>query len=292
MNTYMKDTDIWRAGTCIYCKRGDGHLIRIQSSQPDKVLTVIDALKKGQGAEAVQTDGISPEDFSSIAQFLMRQGLAVSTPKPRTGAFHIGFFGSDTLMRICSERFSKNSGAPAADSSGPVWKKVSTESDLEGLQLLLVFCNLFDRYETIRDLSDEAYRRGLPLLHASLTPTSFTIGPLSVPRLDTPSLHCYMKRRSVNLKDPAIYSDFIFATDRQAIFLSDPSELPYLDAGLNILGNELQTLVDHDCALSLHLMGKSHTFDFAQFTYEESTVLKDPLSPLFSSNAPYTPFNN
>ena len=125
------------------------------------------------------------------------------------------------------------------------------------------------------EIGDRSYREQIPLLFCEFSAMSFTIGPLILPKQHTPSLNCYLKRRTVNAKSPELFAEMI----------SQHSETL-----LTLLCEEISRFMKFDGNCSKHLVGMSVTINFITYEIEKSRVLKDPMSKLFT-RTPFIPFN-
>ncbi len=286
MKAEVENLDIWRIEDSLYCKRSDGHLTRIQSDRTDILVKILANIRECGEILPPDDEDISPAVFSQIVRFFLDNGIIREAKESPDGGHTriIGFFGQDDVFKELPVML-KSQGIILK------FKKVSKASQLNGIHLLLVIAPVFDNFRQLKELSDSCYRKGLPLLYSSFGPTTFTIGPLCIKSIDTPSLNCYIKRRAVNLKAPGEYAEFIRSDNKEQIETARMTAFPYFEAGMNILRREINRFFLHHGKLSYPLTGKSYTYDFTRFSVEESLVLKDPLSPLFTPNAPFTPFN-
>lgn len=284
MKVTLNNLDLWRIDDSLYCKRSDGHLTHIQSDHTDLLIKVIRHI--GQCGELVPPydEELTPECFSDIVRFLLDNNILEEVPETEKKERTIGFTGPEDVFKTLPSYLS-------TDNYDIHFEKVRDATDLPGLNLLLVIAPVFDNYGELKVLSDASYRIGLPLFYSAFGPTTFTLGPLSVPQLDTPSLNCYIRRKVTNLKSPEMYATFIRSEVKEHVTASRVTDYPYFEAGMTLLRIETDRFLRHHGNMSYQLMGKSYTYDFTRFTVEESCVLKDPLSPLFTPNAPFTPFN-
>lgn len=279
----IENMDIWECGDKLYCKRSDGNLLKIQSSVNDQIIEMLHYIQENHSLDNFTSDKIDKQSFGEIVRFLLSNGIIHQERDNKKTNKRIGFFGDEDLFRqlekdLLSEHFHWE------------FRYVQKASELQGLHLLLVVAPIFDHYSFLQELSDCAYRNRLPLLYAEFSPNTFCIGPLVLPLLGSPSLNCYMKRKSVNLRNLHLYSEFIQSNDKKKQIKAVIQQFPYYRTGMSLLGLELDRFWLYKSALSHHLVGKSITMDFIRYTSEHSRILKDPLSPLFQHST-YTPFN-
>lgn len=283
MNIHIDNMDIWQSPDALYCKHSDGQLVKIQSNGNEKILRVISHIRTHGKLDDFHDDDISRSDMNEIVRFLLDNGILLKDKDSADQKLKIGFFGNEEIVTALAER-QKLKGYQMD------FKPVRTRDDLKGCQFILVSSPVFDQYRQLEDIAIESYRQQLPLLYSELSPTTFTVGPLVIPLLGTASLACYMKRKTVNLRNLGLYSEFIQCSDRQKCCQANVAKYPYFEASLCLLERELQCYWDHKGHCSTHLIGKSTVIDFSRYTTESSRILKDPLSPLFNQ-APYAPFN-
>ena len=283
MNLQLDNTDIWQCGEELYVKRSDGNIVRIQGSSTGPLAQLLTHLRSHTDVDGFPSETVSREQTARLLRFLLDNGL-VRDEKPATATVRkLGFFGGQDVLDHLS-RHLRCAGTQLQ------FQAVKSPADLGGLQLLLIASPVFDQASLLADLGDEAYRRQIPALYTEYSPTTFTLGPLAVPWMDTPSIHCYLKRKSVNLSHPQLYSEFIQSQDKVRINEAVVSRYPYFGIGVQLTQAELEKFWQFKGRLSTHLMGRSVTYDFLQHRVEHSRVLKDPMSPLFR-HTPFTPFN-
>lgn len=286
MKLTLENIDIWQCQQELYCKRSDGHLIKIQSPQIDKILKVLRGLQEERVWQDFEDEDLSQEERNEIIRFLLQNHIIRREHKnPQGHILHkqIGVFAAEDIFeqvtkRLCVKDFHFD------------FKAVNSCKDLDGIHFLLVLAPVFDHYKRLEEISNACYRRQLPLLYAEFSPTCFSLGPLVEPSMETPSLACYMKRKKMNLNNLSLYSTFIRSEDKSLVQRALASEYPYFGIGLDLIACELGYYWLYQAQLSTRLMGKSIVFDFIQYRCEQSRVLKDPSSELFQKT-PYSPFN-
>lgn len=286
MKITLENIDIWQCQQALYCKRSDGHLIKIQSPHIDKVLQVLHGLKKEHDWQASEDESLSAEERNEIIKFLLQNQILrreYSNPAGHIQHKVIGIYAADDIVEQVQKRI-------RIDGFQFVFSRVNDAKDLEGIQFLLVLSPVFDRYTALEKIAKACYRRQIPLLYAEFSPTCFSIGPLVEPSMETPSLACYMKRKKINLNNLGLYSEFIRAEKKELLHETKASEYPYFGIGMDLLKTELYYYWHYQAQLSTRLMGKSITIDFIQYHCEQSRILKDPSSDLFAKT-PFTPFN-
>ncbi len=286
MKITLENIDIWQCREAVYCKRCDGHLLKIQSPHIDKVTKVLEHLKQGDDWQSFEDEDLSAEERNDIIKFLVQNQLArheYSNKQAHQAHKQLGVFASDDIYAaLCQELHPEGFLLD--------FKRVQHCEDLEGIQMLLVVSPVFDHYHLLEDISNACYRCQLPLLYAEFSPTAFSLGPLVEPSLGTASLACYMKRKEVNLSKLNLYSEFICSEDKKQLQQAEASRYPYFHIGLQLLQTELAYYWKYKGQLSMRLMDRQIVLDFLQFQCEQCRVLKDPTSELFAQ-ATYTPFN-
>lgn len=286
MKLILENIDIWQCRDALYCKRSDGHLIKILSSHLDKVRQVLHSLQTEKLWQDIQDETLCREEWDEIIRFLLQNQIvrqAYSNPQGHIRHKKLGIYAAEDVF----EQTQQGLGIEGFQLD---FRRVEKPSDLDGLQFLLVLAPVFDHYQDLEEISHEAYRRQIPLLYAEFSPTCISIGPLVEPSMETPSLACYMKRKKMNLNNLGLYSEFIQSEDKEHVHQAQVSQYPYFHIGLELLRIELHYYWTYQARLSTRLMGKSISIDFIQYRCEQSRVLKDPTSDLFVKT-PYAPFN-
>lgn len=286
MKTTIENIDIWQCKDALYFKRSDGHLLKMQGANMDKVLKVIHFVAQEKPLTEFRDFSISREELSEIVKFLLQNQIICQKHGNSQGHIShksVGVYAADDVIETLKERLQ-------IEAYQLKFKKVKNKEDLAGIQMLLVISPVFDHYSELEDLSNACYRREIPLMYAEFSPTSFSIGPIVEPSMHTPSLACYMKRKKVNLNNLDLYAEFIAADDKELLHGVMVSEFPYFNIGIELLKTELFYFWKYQGKLSTRLMGKSVVLDFIQYRSEQSKVLKDPTSPLFAKT-PFVPFN-
>ncbi len=283
MKTTLIHTDIWRCGSDLYCKQGDGQLIRIQSNRIKEIIDYLTYIQKEGRHDDYCPEGLERKDAGQIIRFLLDNHIISLEDEEKVLERHIGFFGSDEMFEDLEK-----GGNPQGLCLH--WHKIRQKEGLDGLNFILVTTPVFEHCDELIALSNSAYKRCIPLMYSELTPTNLTLGPLVCPQDNTASLHCYIKRKKVNLKHPEMYAEFIGSSGKEAISTIRMRSFSSYPLGLAWIRMELEKILRFHFKLSGHLIEHSYSVDFTSLSMEDSRVLKDPLSPLFHP-AHYVPFN-
>lgn len=283
MKIQIENMDIWQCHDALYCKRSDGNLIKIQSQANSKILEVIHHIQQEKSMEDFSSEDVSREEFGEIVRFLLSNHIISKQKEKNILEKQIGFYGNDKVLAFLQNHF-------RAEGYQLTFVPLKEKSQIQHLHLILVISPVFDYYTFLQELSDESYKSMTPLLYAEFSPTTFSIGPLVVPLMGTPSLQCYMKRKAVNLRNLGLYSEFIEAGDKEKCHEANICEFPYFNIGMQLISMEIERFWDYKGVLSTDLMAKSIVINFSDYQIEKSRILKDPLSPLFQRST-YAPFN-
>jgi hypothetical protein len=276
----IRNIDIFESANTLYIKCSDGKLINISGDDIEKVKIVINHLMAGNSMKKLKSLVLFPDEVDEIVSYLYQNDILIDTEKKREKKRDlVGFYGDNVLFKLLKDKLNLIS-----------FKRVTTLDDLDEITFLIVATPLFEHFIQLQEISTKAYKNNINVLYSEITSMSFTVGPLSIPDMQTPSLGCYMQRKLTNVKAPHLYTQFIYSKDKKTIKSSSIQDYPYFRVGLELLIEEINRYLKYDGTVSQHLIAKSLTINFFNYECEESRVLKDPFSPVFTST-PFVPFN-
>lgn len=272
----LNNCEIWESSGCLYIKNSKGIIVKLTGESVYKVKMVIKSLV----VKEPLSDNVQIVDSEVKEVLMLLANLGVIQEDEKKDIFHskIGVYADGNILEAMKSHL------PGFDI-----ELIQDIADIKNYNLLVVILSCHLDYVMMAEIGDRSYREQVPLLFCEFSAVSFTIGPLILPKQHTPSLNCYLKRRTVNAKSPELFAEMI---SRHSVTLlkSEFEDYHYYKIYLTLLCEEISKFMKFDGNCSKHLVGMSVTINFITYEIEKSRVLKDPMSKLFT-RTPFIPFN-
>lgn len=275
MNIEINPVNIYSSEDKLFVTDGDHNLIEIAGEQVGIVEKIISEIKGSLDLEATYEKVAEALDhdrdfYNEIIEWLVDNGIAtrneVSEKKEVSVSFQ-GLHGTESIEKAIELL---NSGQEVSYSLAEL---------PESAELTLVFSPIYDQYHEVLALNKWAYQTGTDILHVGLDRSSFTLGPLVVPKLKTPCLQCYSKRKLSNMKNPSATLNFTKHAGKRSLHNVVAQDNPNFGTLLAYVRKELATYYKSGKLYS-NLMAKSVFFDSSLYEVSKSKILRLPNCPV------------
>lgn len=272
----LNNCEIWESFGCLYIKTPNDVLLKLTGESIDNVKIIINSILSQ--TRLPDDSDISVDEIKEIFMLLAELNILGKNEKEVPLSSKVGIYADSSLLAGVRARL------PGYDID-----LIKDVSSLLNYDFLVVVSPFYSQHVIISEIGYYSYQNQIPLLFCEFSRVSFTIGPLVLPKEHTPSLNCYLKRRTVNAKSPKLFAEMISQTSK-SLFKTQCFDYHYNDMYLFLLCEEISKFVKYNGAYSKHLVGMSITTNFVTYEIEKSRILKDPLSKLFTKT-PFIPFN-
>jgi hypothetical protein len=288
-NYRLRNVSVYQAENSIYIANGDHSLVEISGKSVNAVVSVLSALEITSSPEILYEKvkselGGDRAIFDQIIDWLLtnkiiertRDGEAPIKRVVRT-YIHSTHLTEDQKEKVV-ERL-----------SGERYGYVRTEKGQA--EFILIVSPIFDQMSEIMKINEFAYEENIPLCHVGIDAETFTIGPISHAKLNTPCLKCYSQRKISNLKNPKKTIEFVRYANKKQLSSARIAENPYFyNVLLTHLKVELEKFFQTNGLFSA-IVGKSLMFDHFNYEITKSKILKVPGCPVCNSEVLVAPLN-
>lgn len=285
----LSQATIYRADQRLFATHSDHNLIEIVGDDVPFLEVIVQGAQAGQSVEAI-TDKlyndfqIEEEYATQLIDWLADSGILQRHHKAdvenveRTAYIFAPMLTWEQKKEVCET---------ISDSH----LTISPSDSVEGANIVLFISPILDHLSDFESVNRVAYEAGIISFHFGADLQTFTVGPLCIPTQQTPCLHCYFKRKLVNMRNLSQTLQFIRHPNRQLVHKGTQTNNPAFQLGLTHLRHELGRILQTDYIRSA-LTACSVVYDTVHHEVQSSRILKMPFCPVCAKRTPfYAPFN-
>lgn len=165
-----------------------------------------------------------------------------------------------------------------------------TLTDINSASLIIVFAPIFEFFEEVARINAFAYKHGVTICHVGMDRSTFTLGPICEPKINSPCLVCYAKRKLSNLKNPQKTLSFVKHANKEIANHYNLQSNQYFKIALHYLKTELEKFTLTKGSISA-IIGKSLVFDNIYYNISKSKILRLPGCPACNAEEHFSPLN-
>lgn len=285
----VSGTTIYRAEERLFVTQNDHNLVEITGGDVPLLDCILRGVQAGQSVETIAGEllldfQVGDDYTGQLVDWLVESGVL-----QRGAGLAAEFVERVTYLFAPSLSLSDKEQVCRYLSDDRL--TISLTDSIESADLVLFMSPILEHLTVFEDVNRKAYEAGLVSCHFSADVQTFTVGPLSVPAMQTPCLHCYMQRKLINRQNLSQTLQFIRHSGSEIISHSSPANSPVFQTGLAYLRHELTRALSSNPVQSV-LIGCSALYDTRQHTVQQSRILKMPFCPVCSQRTPfYAAFN-
>ena len=284
----LRNSSVFQGNDRIFVTNGDHHILEVSGASVHLIAEVIKGFESNSNSDQV-FNRVSPafendrDLFNETLDWLVSNRILIessngSSQQKKTIRVHIVSppISETDQDRICSQL------------SVDAYRYVPVnKTDAE---FILILSPLFEQFDSIKEINLWAFENKIPVCHAGIDESTFTLGPIADSRIDTPCLNCYSKRKISNLMKPAKTINFIRFSEKKKLAAYNITKNPFFDVMLVYLRNELEKYFRSGGYLC-GIIGKSIVFDNFNYEISKSKILKTPGCPVCNQELLVSPLN-
>lgn len=290
MDSYrLRNVSVYQAENTIYIANGDHNLLEISGQSVSIVSAALTALETPLTQEMLYEKIKSELDgdhhiLTQVLEWLLTNKIIerISNGEASVKKTILTYIHSSHLTEDQKEEVTVRL-------SGDRYAYAKTEKSQA--ELILVVSPIFDQFDQIIKINEFAYEENIPLCHVGIDSDTFTIGPISYAKLNTPCLKCYSQRKISNLKNPKKTIEFVRYANKKQLNSVRITENPYFH---NVLLTHLKVELEKfflTRGLFSAIVGKSLMFDHFNYEITKSKIIKVPGCTVCNSEVLVAPLN-
>ena len=294
MKVQVKFYNIFIAEGEIYFYLGDQNLYKATGEYNHIIELILESLKQGNDVATTientckKDSSLDQETVTQVIDWLyqnriieLRQSNESSTESNLRVAI-VGYFNRE-LEEVTSFLHELNSETVSINNYQII--DLSNEgSDIEivGCDIMICLSPFLVEREKIKEISAISVENQIPIFHVGINSNSITIGPILSSQKDMPCLYCYYLRKLQNLQNLKGNIEFIKMTNKVSLSSNNILKNKHIGIIKELLKIELEKWIKTSFSA---LLGKSTIINTADYTTQNSLILKSPFCEVCSNHS-------